>query len=147
VLHIGNELFGWFKSTKSKSRINFLECLHAGERSTQLNEEAWSYMQEQGLSAVIQEQLKAKATDTPMSLQVWYEHLIDFGIKDERHVRIATEGALLGSLLEKVSILNWSLSVTVQANLPSSCTHCAGYTLSLTAILKPFRDRRIRAIP
>ena len=40
VLHIGNQLFGWFKSTHSKSRINFLECLHAGESTTQVNEES-----------------------------------------------------------------------------------------------------------
>ena len=101
VLHIGNELFGWFKSTHSKSRINFLECLHAGECATQVNEDALLYMLEQGLSSAVHEQLKAHATSTPMSLQVWYKHLTALGIKDERHVRIATEGALLGSLLEK----------------------------------------------
>jgi len=101
VLHIGNELFGWFKSTHSKSRINFLECLHAGECATQVNEDALLYMLEQGLSSAVHEQLKAHATSTPMSLQLWYKHLTALGIKDERHVRIATEGALLGSLLEK----------------------------------------------
>jgi hypothetical protein len=31
--HIGNELFAWFSSTESKSRINFLSCL--GQGSTQ----------------------------------------------------------------------------------------------------------------
>jgi len=30
--HIGNEFFAWFKSTESKSRINFLELLCAGKR-------------------------------------------------------------------------------------------------------------------
>lgn len=29
--HIGNELFAWFKSTESKSRINFLSCLGQGD--------------------------------------------------------------------------------------------------------------------
>jgi len=28
--HIGNELFAWFSSTESKSRINFLSCLGQG---------------------------------------------------------------------------------------------------------------------
>ena len=54
VLHIGNELFGWFGSTGgtgSKSRINFLEQLHAGAIRAQVNEEALGYMQAQGLSA------------------------------------------------------------------------------------------------
>ena len=30
--HIGNEFFAWFESTESKSRINFLELLHQGEK-------------------------------------------------------------------------------------------------------------------
>jgi hypothetical protein len=29
--HIGNEWFAWFSSTDSKSRINFLELLRAGQ--------------------------------------------------------------------------------------------------------------------
>ncbi|HIG39727.1 MAG: hypothetical protein ABGY96_11595 [bacterium] len=30
VTHIGNDWFGWFQSTDSKSRVNFLELLRAG---------------------------------------------------------------------------------------------------------------------
>jgi hypothetical protein len=101
VLHIGNELFGWFGSTDSKSRINFLECLHAGKMTTQINEEALSYMKEQGLSVAIRELLRLQTPDVPKCLEVWYKHLATLGVKDDRHVRIATEGALLGSLLEK----------------------------------------------
>jgi hypothetical protein len=49
VTQIGNELFAWFSSTGSKNRINFLECLHAGENVYQVNEAALIYMSEQGL--------------------------------------------------------------------------------------------------
>jgi len=101
VLHIGNELFGWFSSTASKSRINFLERLHAGCITTQINAEALAYMHEQSLSEAIREQLRLQTPGIAQSLQDWYKLLADLGIKDERHVRIATEGALLGSLLEK----------------------------------------------
>ena len=101
VLHIGNERFGWFSSTQSKSRINFLECLHAGSITTQVNAQALAYMHEQGLSQSIREQLRLETPQTPQSLEFWNKHLAELGIKDERHVRIATEGALLGSLLEK----------------------------------------------
>ncbi len=101
VLHIGNELFGWFNSTQSKSRINFLECLHAGAITTQVNAQALAYMHEQGLSVAIREQLQLLAPGIVHSLECWHKHLAELGIKDERHVRIATEGALLGSLLEK----------------------------------------------
>lgn len=100
VLHIGNELFGWFGSTSSKSRINFLEQLHAGTITTQVNEEALRYMHTQGLSVALREQL-GQTADTTRSLQSWYDHLVSLEITEVRHVRIATEGALLGSLLEK----------------------------------------------
>lgn len=100
VLHIGNELFGWFSSTDSKSRINFLEQLHAGAITTEVNESALDYMQAQGLSAAIREQL-AQTPGICRSLQSWQQHLASLEIADARHVRIATEGALLGSLLDK----------------------------------------------
>ena len=100
VPHIGNELFGWFGSTHSKSRINFLEQLHAGAIRAQVNEEALGYMQAQGLSAALREQL-GHTPGTSRTLQSWHEHLARLEITDARHVRIATEGALLGSLLHK----------------------------------------------
>lgn len=100
VLHIGNELFGWFGSTHSKSRINFLGQLHAGAITTEVNEEALAYMQAQGLSAAIREQL-GQTPGSPRTLQCWQDHLAGLKITDARHVRIATEGALLGSLLDK----------------------------------------------
>jgi len=99
VTQIGNELFGWFSSTESKSRINFLELLHAGQVSYQVTEAALAYMQEQGLAAVICEQLLTLTVI--YSRKAWLKQLAALGIDCERHVRIATEGALIGSLLEK----------------------------------------------
>lgn len=101
VLQIGNELFGWFSSTNSKSRINFLERLHAGAITAQVSEEALAYMQIQGLSAAIREQLRLQTPGVRHTIESWHQQLAALNIKDERHVRIATEGALLGSLLEK----------------------------------------------
>jgi hypothetical protein len=50
--HIGNELFAWFSSTESKSRIHFLECLSQGvERRYVLNEGALEYLAQQKLSS------------------------------------------------------------------------------------------------
>jgi hypothetical protein len=42
--HIGNELFAWFESTGSKSRINFLELLQMGNQEYVLNADAFDYM-------------------------------------------------------------------------------------------------------
>ncbi|KAF4531022.1 hypothetical protein B566_EDAN019026 [Ephemera danica] len=101
VTQIGNEFFAWFASTGSKSRINFLECLHAGATTYRMDEAALTYMTEQGLSEAIRQRLY-QATPTEIGdADHWRRHLAALNIKDERHVRIATEGALLGSLLEK----------------------------------------------
>ncbi len=101
VLQIGNELFGWFSSTNSKSRINFLERLHAGSMTYEVTEEALSYMELQGLGASVLERLRLAAQDAASTALDWNKHLDSLDIKGDRHVQIATEGALLGSLLEK----------------------------------------------
>jgi hypothetical protein len=74
--------------------------LHAGSITTEVNEEALAYMQAQGLSAAIREQLSQTLGQTQgicRSLHDWHEHLARLEITDARHKRIATEGALLGS--------------------------------------------------
>ena len=43
--HIGNELFAWFQSTDSKSRIPFLELLRAGQMDYVINEDALAYIE------------------------------------------------------------------------------------------------------
>jgi hypothetical protein len=96
--HIGNELFAWFESTGSKSRINFLELLRAGHGDYVVDQNALDYMKKQ------------KLPQTPLCLlesgmgcfldkESWDKHLDELGIKMARHRKIATEGALVGSVL------------------------------------------------
>ena len=99
VTQIGNDLFGWFSSTESKSRVNFLELLHAGQPSYQVTDTAMDYMQKQGLPALMREQLQT--VEAIYTQDAWRKHLAALAVDSERHVRIATEGALIGSLLEK----------------------------------------------
>jgi len=97
--HIGNEWFAWFESTESKSRINFLELLRAGQTDYVLSGEALEYMAAQKLP---QEPLTklAAATDQRFADELqWQAALQSWGIVKKRHIRIATEGALLGSVL------------------------------------------------
>jgi Transposase IS66 family len=101
VTQIGNEFFAWFASTGSKSRINFLECLHAGETTYGINDAALRYMTEQGLSEAVRQRLYDATLAEIGSPKNWQRHLDALEIEDERHVRIATEGALLGRLLDK----------------------------------------------
>ena len=60
VTHIGNAHFAWFQSTASKSRINFLQLLCAGDIGYRINDYALAYMHQQGalpgLGAVFAEQ-------------------------------------------------------------------------------------------
>jgi hypothetical protein len=98
--HIGNEFFAWFESTGSKCRINFLELLRAGHTEYHINEEALCYMKAQKLpeaqlSFLEKEKRKVFSSDTE-----WDLHLHALGITSKRHVRIATEGILIGSIIE-----------------------------------------------
>ena len=99
-LHIGNERFAYFKSTDSKSRINFLEILRAGRDDYVLNAEALTYMENQKLPKSQLAVLADQAQKTWIGEKTWLGALTGLGITKPRHVRIATEGALLGSMLE-----------------------------------------------
>lgn len=97
--HIGNEWFAWFSSTESKSRINFLELLCAGHIEYVLSGEAFEYMAAQKLP---KEQLAKLTGDVERIFPdkaTWQVFLKHRGIIKDRHVRIATEGALLGAVL------------------------------------------------
>lgn len=96
--HIGNELFASFHSTFSKSRINFLELLRADHTDYVINFDALAYMASQGLP---KSQLLKISPLAPMAIEdekQWRELLESLDFNKERHIKIATEGALIGSL-------------------------------------------------
>ncbi|HWU36937.1 MAG TPA: transposase [Candidatus Acidoferrum sp.] len=96
--HIGNDLFATFESTDSKSRLNFLEVLRGRHTDYVINDVAMAYWERQKLAEAVREKLGqggCNFTDRP----AWDAHLQALEITAERHVRIATEGALLGSLI------------------------------------------------
>ena len=98
--HIGNELFSWFESTESKSRINFLKLMRAGHSDFAINMDAIGYMQsnklpQKSLNAIIDNMGKIFANNSQ-----WHDFLAQNGIVKDRHVKIATEGVLIGSIIE-----------------------------------------------
>lgn len=101
---IGNELFAWFESTSSKSRINFLDLLRAGNKDYVLNSAAFDYMSAQKLPKAQMNLLVGCEQSVFEDYAHWRAALEAMGINTERHIRIATEGALLGSILEHGSI-------------------------------------------
>ena len=98
--HIGNELFAWFQSTGSKSRINFFELLRAGHTDYVLNYEALEYMRVNKLPAAPLQRLAEFSQRSFADNAEWTKALATLNIRGKRKVRIATEGALLGSVLK-----------------------------------------------
>jgi hypothetical protein len=97
--HIGNAYFAYFASTASKSRINFLSILRAGHTDYVLDASALAYMDQQKLPKTVLKQLEMVGDTTVANDTAWSDKLREWGIFKARHVRIVTEGALLGSVL------------------------------------------------
>ena len=97
---IGNDLFACFASRDSKSRLNFLEVLHGSQRWYAINDIALAYWKEQALSAALVEQLRQGPQEFA-GASAWQARLAELAISGDRHVRLATEGALLGGLIAR----------------------------------------------
>jgi len=98
--HIGNESFSWFESTGSKSRINFLKLMRAGHTDFAINMDAICYMQSNKLSQKILDVINGSLGTVFANDTEWNGFLAKNGIVKDRHVQIATEGALIGSIIE-----------------------------------------------
>jgi Transposase IS66 family len=97
---LGNDLFAYFESTGSKSRLNFLEVMQGQQRDYVINETTLAYWKRQELATALVDQL----TQGPQEFrgeQAWQARLTELGMTAQRHVRIATEGALLGGLVAR----------------------------------------------
>jgi hypothetical protein len=102
--HIGNEWFAWFESTPSKSRINFLKLLRSGHTDYVINDVAFEYMALQKLPHSVAARLMSDSPAPDDEVVIADDRgfstaLKSWGIGDERHIRIITEGALLAAVL------------------------------------------------
>jgi hypothetical protein len=98
--HIGNEWFSWFETTATKSRLNFLKLLRAGRTDYVINSDAVAYWQARKLPRGLHELLAADPDRVFADEPQWDEYLKTKGIQGARHVQIATEGALIGSIID-----------------------------------------------
>jgi transposase IS66 family protein len=96
---IGNDLFAYFESTDSKSRLNFLTVLRGVSTGYAINEVALGYWHRQKLPQNLLELLNTEPRQFADEA-AWQARLQELGITAERHVLIATEGALLGQVIE-----------------------------------------------
>ena len=95
---VGNEWFASFASTDSKSRLNFLGILRRPHTDYRINKTAVAYWRRQKLPKAVVDRLRRGPRGFADST-AWQGRLRALGITRPRHVRIASEGALLGSLI------------------------------------------------
>lgn len=96
--HIGNELFAWFSSTESKSRINFLELLRADGTEYVIDNLARQHMKQQQMPKA---QLRLFVQDqTFADKDSWKLHLHKLGL-NKRCCKIATEAALMATIMKR----------------------------------------------
>jgi len=105
---IGNEHFSFFKSTDSKSRINFLTMLRASISDYTLNAEAFLFIDNvllqhrKKMPSTIQEVLEANKDKTFSDQAAWEQFLIDQNITSMHTsafiIKLLTEAAMLGGL-------------------------------------------------
>ena len=115
--HIGNNHFAWFKTTYSKSRLNFLKLLRAGDTGYEINVAALDYMSERGLPRKLIDQLTEHENSEFADEQSWLAHLEKLGFDKIRKlpdpVRIASEGAVWGRL-QTMGLLDGAVIVSDQ---------------------------------
>lgn len=141
--HIGNELFSYFESTQSKSRINFLKLLRAGHSDYHINTDAVEYMEVNRLPKYVLEPIIANMDSIFADERQWNDFLAARGIVTDRHVQIATEGALMGSVVER-GISNNLTIVSDDAGQFNVLIHalCWVHAERLIAKVIPFTDEQ-----
>ncbi|NJN05284.1 MAG: transposase [Rhodobacteraceae bacterium] len=101
---IGNDHFTWFATGPSKSRLNFLDLLRAGHTDYVINDAALAYMRQRNLAGPLIARLEGCETRRFEDDAAWAAHLGRLGLTglavNPDPVRIATEGALWGSVLD-----------------------------------------------
>jgi hypothetical protein len=99
---IGNDHFAYFATTFTKSRLNFLELLRAGDPGYEINDAALDYLREHALPAALIERLATHETRVFVDRDGWLAHLDALGFTGiEAHPdprRVASEGALWGRI-------------------------------------------------
>ena len=97
---VGNDWFTYFESTQSKSRLNFLQVLQGPRRDYVVNQAARDYWEKYEIAAALIDKL----TQGPQQFTeetTWQAHLEELGITAARHLRVLTEGALVGGLVSR----------------------------------------------
>ena len=97
---IGNNLFSFFKSTGSKSRINFLEIL-SGQVGYCFNGFAFAYLTERGLSPKYITAIDTIKGQSFIDTEKFLATLKSLSVSKKYAVKTITEAGLLGHLIDR----------------------------------------------
>src|SRR4051794_18426652 len=98
--HIGNDCFAWFATRPSKSRLNFLDLLRAGDPDYVINATALAYLVEHGVPDSIVAALLAAGSWSFADDAAWQAHLDSFGFGAGQRRRV-TEAAMVGAIVAR----------------------------------------------
>jgi hypothetical protein len=98
--HIGNDRFAWFATRPSKSRLNFLDLLRAGDPNYVINAAALAYLIEHDVPESIVAALLAAGPRSFADDAAWQAHLDSFGLGAGQRRRV-TEAAMIGSIVAR----------------------------------------------
>ena len=100
-LFVGNPLFAYFRSSDSKSRINFLSCLQGQKPLYHLNSVAIAYMKQVKMADKWVTALSACGDQSFASEEEWENFLDNQSCKASQQRRWATEGVLKAALISQ----------------------------------------------
>jgi Transposase IS66 family len=147
--HIGNDRFAFFATTGSKSRLNFLELLRAGQDDYVINPAALDYMRDHGLPQTTIA-LLAEAERRFAGREGFMAHLKKLGLTGLKvnpdPVQIASEGAAWGSIAEQ-GLLDGTVIVSDGAGQFNVAEHalCWVHAERLIHKLDTFCEAHVRA--
>lgn len=97
---IGGERFSTFRTSFSKSRLNFLSILKAGHQDYILNDEAMNWLQTQGAEQALMGKLQSRSSIIFADQVAFLEYLTGRGIDifDRQLMRLLTEAGSWGAI-------------------------------------------------
>ena len=104
VTCISNDCFAWFKSTDSKSRINFLNLLGLFGEYGHLNDAAFTYLELQGFPKKLMALVELYRDECFDEAGKWLGFLCSIGLIEKNqigHIRTLTEAILMGALYDQ----------------------------------------------
>jgi hypothetical protein len=148
---IGDGRFTAFRTSLSKSRSNFLDCLRAGHTDYVVDEAALAYMRRHHLAGPVIDRLASHPQRSFPDRQAWAAHLEVLGITalevTPDPVKIATQGAMWGAIRQH-SLLRDTVVVSDDAGQFRVGTHalCWVHAERLIHKLLPVTEAQRRAV-